>query len=191
VKAPDRDHFDDWLDKALRQYGNAEPRIGLENRIFANMALRGKHARFRYSYAWVLAGATAGAFLIGLWLGIWHRPLGAPQKVTGQQTAGNVATQAGPKIIPAARREKRVAQLPSRKKGHGVGAVELAGAPRLEQFPSPRPLSQQEVLLARYARQFPTEAVLIAQRQDKFQQEIEQAEQEMKNISRSSERQER
>jgi sugar-specific transcriptional regulator TrmB len=46
-------------------------------------------------------------------------------------------------------------------------------------------------LLARYVQHFPAEAVLIAQRQDKFQQEIEQAEQEMKNISRSSERQER
>jgi hypothetical protein len=187
MKAPDRDRFDDWLDKALRQYGNAEPRIGLENRIFANMEGRGKHTPFRYSYAWLLAGATAGALLIGLWLGIWHRPLEAPQKVAGQQTAGNIGTQPVIKIIPAARPEKRVAQLPPRKKGDGVGAVKLAGVPRLKQFPSPRPLSQQELLLARYAQHFPKEAVLIAQRQDKFRQEIEQAEQEIKNTSRSSE----
>jgi hypothetical protein len=56
----------------------------------------------------------------------------------------------------------------------------------LEQFPSPRPLSQEEVILARYAQHFPTEAVLIAQQQDKFQQEIEQAEQEAKNSSSDS-----
>lgn len=190
MKAPDRDQFDDWLDNALRQYGNAEPRIGLESRIFANIALRGKHARFRYSYAWLLAGATAGALLIGLWLGIWHRPFGAPQKVAGQQTARNAATQAGPKIIPAVRHRHRGTKLRRRREANGIRAVELAGAPSLEQFPSPRPLSQQEVLLAKYAQHFPAEAALIAQQQDKFRQEIEQAEQEI-NASRSSEPQER
>jgi hypothetical protein len=61
----------------------------------------------------------------------------------------------------------------------------------LDHFPSPRPLSREEVLLARYAQHFPKEAVLIAQQQDKFQQEIEQAEQEGKNGSSDSQHQER
>jgi hypothetical protein len=47
------------------------------------------------------------------------------------------------------------------------------------------------VLLTKYAERFPTEARLIAQEQDKFQQEIQQAEQEMKNASRDSAQEER
>jgi len=43
------------------------------------------------------------------------------------------------------------------------------------------------VLLTQYAERFPAEARLIAQQQDKFQQEIQQAEQEMKNASPDSE----
>ena len=153
------------------------------------MEARGKHTPFRYLYAWLLTGATAVALVIGLWIAISSRPLAAPQKVA-RQTAGSVTTQPGGKIIPAARRRHRATKLRRRRKVNGAGTVQLAAAPRLEQFPSPRPLSQQEVLLAKYAQHFPAEAAVIAQQQDKFQQEIEQAEQEI-NASRSSERQER
>jgi hypothetical protein len=155
------------------------------------MEFVGKHTLFRHSYGWLLAGASAAALLIGLWLGVWHRPLGTPQKATDQQIAGNVRTRPAPKIIPAPRPRHRGTKLPLRKQDNGASGIELARGPRLDHFPSPRPLSQQEVLLARYAQHFPTEAVLIAQQQDKFQQGIEQAEQEAKNASSDSQHQER
>ena len=44
------------------------------------------------------------------------------------------------------------------------------------------------MLLTHYAEHFPAEARLIAEQQDKFQQEIQQAEQEMKDASFDSER---
>jgi xanthosine utilization system XapX-like protein len=189
MKAHDRDHLDDWLDNALRQYGNAEPRIGLESRILANMEAAGKRALLGCSYGWLLAATSAAALLIGIWFGIWHRPQSAPKAQPILKIAGDVGKQIGSKIIPAARGRHKGMQR--RRQVNEASTVELAGAPKLEQFPSPRPLSQQEILLARYVQHFPTEAVLIAQRQGEFQQEIEQAEQEMKTISRSSERQER
>jgi hypothetical protein len=44
----------------------------------------------------------------------------------------------------------------------------------LEQFPSARPLSEEEQMLARYVREFPQEAVLVAQDQAKAHKELEE-----------------
>jgi len=187
MKTRDRDRLDEWLDKALQQYGNAEPRIGLESRILANMEAAGKRALFGYSYGWLLAAATTATVLIGLWLGVWHRPLEITKKGPTTQIAGGVGKQMGPKIAPAARPRHIGTKLPLLRHPNAAAAVESARGPRLEQFPSPRPPSKQEVLLTQYAEHFPAEARLIAQQQDKFQQEIQQAEQEMKNASPDSE----
>jgi hypothetical protein len=46
----------------------------------------------------------------------------------------------------------------------------------LEQFPSPRPLSEQEIMLARFVEQFPREAAMIARAQTKL---LAQEEEEM------------
>lgn len=48
-----------------------------------------------------------------------------------------------------------------------------AAKPKLEQFPSPSPLSAEEIALARYARNFPKEAQLVAQAQREFELETE------------------
>src|SRR5947208_1998971 len=77
----DNNRLDQWLDSALSEYGEAEPRAGLEKRVMANLALR---------------------------------------------------------------------------------TTEI---PKMSQFPSPRPLSEQEKLLVRYVNESPNDAVLIAQEQ--------------------------
>lgn len=46
--------------------------------------------------------------------------------------------------------------------------------PKLDQFPTPRPLSEQEKLLVRYVHEFPEEALLIAKAQAESEKEIEQ-----------------
>jgi hypothetical protein len=46
-------------------------------------------------------------------------------------------------------------------------------APRLGQFPSQRPLSEQEELLVRYVRESPQEAVLVARAQAEREKELE------------------
>jgi hypothetical protein len=187
METRDRDHLDEWLDKALQQYGNAEPRIGIESRILANMEAAGKRPLFGYSYGWLLAAASTATVLVGIWFEVWHRPLTATKKEPAPQFAGDVATQMGPKITPAVRPRHIGTKMPLLRHPNAAADVESARGPRLEQFPSPRPPSEQEVLLTRYAERFPAEARLVAQQQDKFQQEIQQAEQEMKNASPDSE----
>jgi len=49
-------------------------------------------------------------------------------------------------------------------------------APRLKQFPSPRPLSEQEKLLVRYVNESPSDAVLIAKEQAARLREIQEHE---------------
>jgi len=185
MKTRDSDHLDEWLDKALQQYGNPEPRIGLESRILANMEAARESGVFGRPFGWLFAAASLAVMLIVIWLGIWHRPLAAPQRVAGQQTAGNAVPQSGVKTLLAARPRHTGTKLPPRRQTH-LAHAGLSREPRLDQFPSPRPLSEQEVLLTQYAKRFPTEARLVAREQDKFQQEIQQAEQEMKDASPDS-----
>jgi hypothetical protein len=52
--------------------------------------------------------------------------------------------------------------------------IEVAKEPRLSQFPSPRPLSEQEQLLVRYVTESPDEAVLVAKEQAERQKELEE-----------------
>jgi hypothetical protein len=40
--------------------------------------------------------------------------------------------------------------------------------PKLDQFPSPQPLSTEEIALAEYVKKFPNEAQLVAQAQEEF-----------------------
>jgi len=51
--------------------------------------------------------------------------------------------------------------------------VVATAAPKLDQFPSPRPLSEQELALARYVNEFPQEAMLIARAQEEYEKEIQ------------------
>ena len=54
-----------------------------------------------------------------------------------------------------------------------LGGAELAAAPRLAQFPSPRQLSEQERLLKDFVKNSPEEAVQVAQDQEERQHELE------------------
>jgi hypothetical protein len=59
---------------------------------------------------------------------------------------------------------------------HGVRPPQatLANGPRLDHFPSPRPLRDEEKLLVRYVREFPQDAVMIAQAQAESEKEMDQ-----------------
>lgn len=185
MKTPDKGSLDEWLDKALQQYGNAEPGIGLESRILANLEAAGKHAFFGYSLRWLLASGSAAALLLGIWFGIWHRPQVTPDGEPAQPMA-QVAERVLPKITPAVR--PRPTPKKSALARQNTLALQSARGPKLDHFPSSRSLSEQELLLSKYAERFPAEARLIAEEQDKFQQEIQQAEQELKNPSEQQER---
>jgi hypothetical protein len=69
-----------------------------------------------------------------------------------------------------------------------AGAAVAKANPKLDAFPSRRPLSKQELALARYVRDFPEQAIIVAQAQAELDAEIQK---EMQADPSDSEQQER
>src|SRR5437667_4400347 len=66
----DHEYLDQWLEAALHQYGSAEPRLGLENRILAGLAAEDSRFTARQRWSWAFMAATAaGAVVVALWVG--------------------------------------------------------------------------------------------------------------------------
>jgi hypothetical protein len=61
---------------------------------------------------------------------------------------------------------------PRRKQNRRPTSAKLAADPKLDVFPSPQPLSEQELALARYVRNFPSDAKLVAQAQAASEKEV-------------------
>jgi hypothetical protein len=180
METNDRGRFDEVLNKALRQYGNVEPRIGLENRILANMEVAGTRAHS--GYRWVLAGAIATALVIAIGGGIWHQALIPKQNVPASAVSQNALGEVSSATVP---RTPQIAKTrASRQRRHVAAGSSVAStrSPKLDQFPSPLPLSQQELLFASYAEHFPKEALLIAQEQRDFEEEIRLAERDVRQL---------
>ncbi len=81
-----------------------------------------------------------------------------------------------PEVHPAPRQpiEQGASQASRRPPAQRtVHAPEVAVVARLEQFPAPTPLSDQEKLLARYVQEFPHRAALIARAQTELQKSDE------------------
>jgi hypothetical protein len=169
-----RERFDELLDKALRQYGNVEPRIGLETRILAN--IRAAVNRSHWRHTWLVAATLTAALVIAMATGIWHQVLTPKQNVPAPAVSQDAMKKVSSATIP--RNARLVKPRTSRRPQRAVAGsrVSSTGNPRLARFPAPLPLSQEELLLARYAEHFPKEALLVAQKQRDFEEEIRQAE---------------
>jgi hypothetical protein len=167
---PSQDRLDKWLDTALHEYGSAEPRMGLEGLVLANLAAEQVRAGTRRWWVWGTVAATACVGVL-VWVGeMNHRP-----------AAGNVAgnaISAVPKVNEVDRQpdvgRPVVETVQRRTPPRSARRIEVAREPRLSQFPSPRPLSEQERLLVRYVEESPDEAVLIAKEQAGRRKEMEQ-----------------
>lgn len=190
---------DQWLDAALSQYGKAEPRAGLEGRVLAS--LQAERSRIASGRRWWWAAGTVAAtaaITLAVWLGHGYRartPDGVGTTARHDAGGGDRPTPY-PEVHPAPRQP--VAQLARRALPRPLAqrmtrTPEVADAARLERFPAPTPLSDQEKLLARYVQQFPHRAALIARAQTELRKrdEIEMAAPWPKNTeTNDSERQE-
>lgn len=158
MERKDQDRFTDRdLDAALKNYGAVEPRRGLESRIIAN--LRTERARVTTpAWRWWPALAVVTSILLIGTAVVLKTHHSTPPVAVGNQPAVPAARG----VVTSHGNESHVltALRPPRRKGTIV-----ASAPRLEQFPSPQPLSEQEQLLARYIKQFPRQATLMARAQ--------------------------
>jgi hypothetical protein len=194
-----REPLDDPIDAALAKYA-AEPRAGLEERLLAHLRAQRKGSPSMAWWPW--AGVAAAAILIATFL-LWklepprHERIVRRQPTLQQGTQPQIAAHpALPKIgQPAApvsvRRSRRhiARETPVRSSEPNVTrrheSVRLAATrvaqprevgaanPKLDQFPSPQPLSAEEIALVEYVRNFPEEAQLVAQAQEEFAIETE------------------
>lgn len=159
----DREHFiEEWLERALKHRGVAEPRPGLESRILG--AIQAERERVPMAgWSWRPVWVSLAAILVIAGVALLRRTDEVAPPVVSHVTAPAVSKF--PEYVAATAR-KSVAH--STRTSHAT--------PRLEQFPSPQPLSEQEQILARYIEQFPREAVLVAQAQTQLakQEMIEQ-----------------
>lgn len=169
-----QDQFDHWLDDALRQYGNAEPRSGLETRILANLRAAQNHAARRSTWTWILAGSTVSALVIAsLWFSGESHEHQRKNATTVSIKAPVLQDRADVAPLSSSQNKPTTTKHAARKARRTNSRLELAGAPRLSQFPSPRPLSEQERLLLAYVREFPKEAAEVAREQAEREKEME------------------
>jgi hypothetical protein len=154
----DDDSLEHEVDAALAEYAAAEPRAGLEKRILANLEEERKRTPFGEWGRWT-AVAALGAAVIVVVLSFMFRsahqqraaqpvPLAAtPEENIHSGTQAADPTSVKPRIV------RKLRHLP---------VVATAG-PRLAQFPSPQPLSEQERILESYIEDYPDHAALIAE----------------------------
>jgi hypothetical protein len=163
------DPLDPVLDAALAKYAASAPRAGLEERVLAN--LRAERTRaperswWRWGFATVAAVLVIGAVLA--WrakpshLVLVNRPAETQPAPTRAPQTANAAAEAVPVRVP-----------PMRKQSRRPTSMKLAANPKLDVFPSPRPLSEEELALARYVRNFPSDAKRVAQAQEASEREV-------------------
>jgi hypothetical protein len=172
MEPKNQERLERWLDKALAGYGSAEPRSGLEGRVLARVRQEQEaSARTRSRWLVLAATAVAGVLAIGVFL------IGRPAKAPVAPVASAIRVEP-PSAVEKTRPKAFVpVPVPARRPHHTRRDTEARqDMPKLDQFPSPQPLSEQEKILARYVREYPEHAVLVARARaalaEKEQQEL-------------------
>jgi hypothetical protein len=173
-----RDELDRVLDAALAKYAAAQPRQGLEERVLANLRADRAKVPYRAWWHWSVMALTAAIVIVAITFA-WRsgerpHPLVADHLLirtpSVEQPGPRVAAKTGANNVhpeapsPATRRATHRARR----------EVAAAANPKLDQFPSRQPLSEQELALARYVSEFPQEATLIARAQEEYEKEIQE-----------------
>jgi len=163
-----RDSQDDalnrQLDAALATYAAAEPRSGLEARILAHMRSEREQAPLRAWWRWAVTGVLAVAIIVAAALA-WKWERLRPVLVEHHAPAIKQDAQAATTPMVAGNQKiTRTLELPAPRRAPGKIRAHAHGGeqPRLEQFPSRQPLSEQEKILARYVAEYPEQATLVA-----------------------------
>lgn len=159
---------DQLLDAVLAQYGKAEPRAGLETRVLANLRAERDRIASRHRWWWAGIAVATAAIAVAVWLGHGdgaRTPGISPSTVArheNRERADHPAVHPDPQPRVTQQAKEAVHRRPIRPEVHNPQAGEAA---KLEQFPAPAELSDQEKLLARYVQEFPQRAALIARAQ--------------------------
>jgi len=164
------EQLDHELDAALAKYSAVEPRPGLEGRILAN--LRAEQARVPGRAWWRWSAVVVAAVIIIAVVAALR-----PERRHEDNRARQATPTQNPTQLVANREDHGTAQAvrvpPRATMKHSIHPAAPV-PPRLDQFPTPQPLSEQELALARYVNEFPQDATLIARAQEEYEQEIQQ-----------------
>ena len=150
-RKPQIEDIDRWLDLAIGERANAEPRSGLEERVLARLAARVPN---RIAW-WPAMAAVAVLLVVTIGLVMIHSRDQKPIIANGQQprtasrdtNSGRDATCCPSTSIPVS----RAPRVPVRRfyKHHPVIGIATDPLPRLATFPAPRAATAQERMLAR------------------------------------------
>jgi hypothetical protein len=186
---------DRGLDAALTRYAAVEPRPGLEQRVLANLRTEQQLHAARGWRGWRALAALAVACSIAVISAslLTKSKVFNPATASGSASREGVANDSRPGVAAQSNVGKPALESGSlheraQSTGHAKGAVanhfalhesphaETADevAPKLERFPAPEPLSEQEKLLVRFVEDDPQEAALVAEvRAEQFKLEDE------------------
>jgi len=166
--------LDRTLDTVFAKYASVEPWEGLEERILANLRAAETRPAHRPWWNWSFAVALAAVLVIVasvVWR--WNKPPHLPVAVHPP------TLKQAPVTPHVAHRDENTAP-PRKSSRHRTPRNQqereiLAAGPKLDVFPAPLPLSEQEKILATYVTQYPEHAALVAEaRMDALRQEAEE-----------------
>lgn len=168
------DNLDELLDHALASYTPATPRLGLEYRVRARLAVSGEASNRRsftfWPWVWGAAGALAAATVL---VAVLHRSP-APQNpavARRELPAPAVQVAARPETASTPRFYLRVRQPPRVDAADSVTLREM----RAVSHPAPEaPLTTEEKLLQRIATQAGPEEIALLNPEVRAQKEAEQ-----------------
>ncbi|HVP46741.1 MAG TPA: hypothetical protein VMT32_09165 [Bryobacteraceae bacterium] len=153
--------LDRMIDTALAGYSSAQPLEGLEERVLNRVRLSAR----RRVIGWAVAMAVVASVVVAA---IFVRiPRAA---VPAGQDVARVQTPAPPRLVPET---LRIA--PKQRRGRIVTkrAEPPRPLPRLEQFPSPTPMTTEERALLAFVEHHPDEAKQLVTQQQKSGEPIE------------------
>lgn len=161
------DKLDFELDAALARYAAVEPRTGLEQRVLANLRAEKRRSPAHAWWQRIAAATLAALLLVALTLSSRSRErhrdnVARIPSQTTQKSVSNLTQSAhrGSNEIRAIHRGSAKKQISHIEREPQRA---LAAGPKLDQFPSPQPLSEQEKVLESYVAKYPQYAALIAQ----------------------------
>jgi len=145
-----------WLDSSLRQYSAVEPRRGLEARILANLAAARKPKPSLLVFPRAGWLAAAALLLLAVSVGVLsHRR----EPIQVRTLAPLAAPAPRPQDFASAAKPARPA-VKVVETSHRHGHAAPPAMPRLDRFPRPAPLSEQDRLLLAYVDNTPRAEVV-------------------------------
>jgi hypothetical protein len=176
--SPDSE-MDRLLNAALKQYAAVQPREGLEGRILARLRSQSAEPISYGPWRWLAAAAAVAALAVIISMAL--HPHARPQRTLEQHPSGTLP--AG--TVAASAQAKPTMKRPKRRLQAAADTQVAKALPKLDQFPSPQPLSEQEKLLASYVEVYPKQAAVLAKLRTE-ELERERIEEQSKSASKDT-----